>query len=127
MVGTTQLEAHVEQNPIRNNCFLCTSRGESLSVLSGLKRSLEKESWLDLGLITWFGKDDNYHRERRKELMVTLMRTRQQCILLKDITEINKDLVCLWSIQPESRKHDSFKMPELRDGNLTEWSHNQRE
>lgn len=54
-------------------------------------------------------KDDDYYCERRKELMVMSMRTRQQCILLKDITEISKDLLNLWSIQPESRKLDSFR------------------
>jgi len=54
-------------------------------------------------------KDEDYYRTRRKELMVKSVRTRQQCIFLKDITEISKDLLNLWNIQPESPKQDSFR------------------
>jgi Group II intron, maturase-specific domain len=54
-------------------------------------------------------KDDEYFKERYKELKVKSLRTKQQCIVLKKITETNKVLLNLWNIQPEGRKRDSFR------------------
>jgi len=53
--------------------------------------------------------DEEYFRERYKELKVKSIRTRQQCIILKEITEINKELLNLWKLKPECRKRDTFR------------------
>jgi RNA-directed DNA polymerase len=53
--------------------------------------------------------DEEYFRERYKELKVKSIRTRQQCIILKGITEIDKELLNLWKLKPECRKRDTFR------------------
>jgi RNA-directed DNA polymerase len=53
--------------------------------------------------------DEKYFKQRYKDLLVKSLKTKQQCVLLKKLTETDKTLLNLWSIQPESRKHDSFR------------------
>jgi RNA-directed DNA polymerase len=48
---------------------------------------------------------EEYFKQRYKELKAKSLRTKQQCVILKKITETDKALLNFWSIQPEGRKN----------------------
>jgi RNA-directed DNA polymerase len=52
---------------------------------------------------------EGYFKQRYKELKAKSLKTKQHCIILKKLTETDKTLLDLWSIQPEGRKHDPFR------------------
>jgi RNA-directed DNA polymerase len=53
--------------------------------------------------------NENYFKKRYKELKVKSLKVKQKCTILKKLTETNKTLLDLWSIQPESRKRCSLR------------------
>lgn len=49
--------------------------------------------------------DEGYFKDRRKKLQAQRLKTKQNCVILKKISEIDKKLLNLWSIKPvESQK-----------------------
>lgn len=48
---------------------------------------------------------EEYFMQRFKELKAKSLKNKQQCVILKKLTETDKTLLNLWSIQPEGRKH----------------------
>jgi RNA-directed DNA polymerase len=53
--------------------------------------------------------DVEYFKQRYKELKLKSLKTKQNCTILKKLTETNKTLLNLWSIQPEGHKRGSFR------------------
>jgi len=52
---------------------------------------------------------EGYFKQRYKELKVKSLRTKQQCTILKKLSETNKTLLNLWRIQPEDCKRSPFR------------------
>ncbi|SKC24240.1 hypothetical protein, partial [Alkalitalea saponilacus] len=53
--------------------------------------------------------DQKYFKQRFIDLKVKSSKTKQNCIALKNVNDINRNLLNLWNIQPECIYQDTFR------------------
>jgi len=53
--------------------------------------------------------DDEYFKKRKQKLQAKSMKTKQNCILLKKINEMDKTLLNLWHVQPAKSQKKSLR------------------